>query len=191
MSGRYHDPLELLAELDELDAALVADRLGRVAWGEVQDLRWQVQTFGFHLAALEVRQHSEVHAAALAALRRGDLDGDLPGAPGVTAAEVLATFRAIADIQARFGPDAAGRYVISFTRSADDVLNVLALAGLAGSADPPAAITGGLPPGARLSTSSRCSSRPMPSRAAPPSSTRSWPTRPTGPISSRAATARR
>ena len=36
--------------------------------------------------------------------------------PGSRAAEVLATFRAIADAQARFGPAAAGRYVISFTR---------------------------------------------------------------------------
>ena len=70
VGGRYTDPAELLAELDELAAALVADRLGRVAWGEVQDFRWQVETFGFHLAALEVRQHSEVHAAALAAIRR-------------------------------------------------------------------------------------------------------------------------
>ena len=35
-------PTELLAELDELQDALAADGLGRVAWGEVQDLRWQV-----------------------------------------------------------------------------------------------------------------------------------------------------
>ncbi|MEO8229639.1 MAG: phosphoenolpyruvate carboxylase [Chloroflexota bacterium] len=146
ISGRYHDAAELLAELEEIMSALVVDRLGRVAWGEVQDLIWQVQTFGFHLAALEVRQHSEVHQAALGAIRRGDLDSDLPGAPGVTAAEVLATFRAMADAQARFGPAAAGRYVISFTRSAADVLAVLELAELAGAADPPAAATGGLAP---------------------------------------------
>ncbi len=144
--GRYTDPAELMRELDEIAAALVADRLGRVAWGEVQDFRWQVETFGFHLAGLEVRQHSEVHEAALEAIRRGDLETDLPGAPGVTAAEVLATFRAIADAQARFGPAAAGRYIISFTRSARDVLTVLELAALAGAADPPAAATNGFPP---------------------------------------------
>ena len=146
VGGRYTDPSELIAELDEVTAALVGDRLGRVAWGEVQDFRWQVETFGFHLAALEVRQHGDVHAAALAAIRRRDLDSELPGSPGVTAGEVLATFRAIADTQARFGPAAAGRYVISFTRSAADVLAVLELAGLAGSADPPAAATGGFAP---------------------------------------------
>ena len=146
IGGRYADPAELLSELDEIAAALDADRLGRIAWGEVQDFRWQVETFGFHLAALEVRQHSEVHEAALDAIRRGELERDLPGSPGVTAAEVLATLRAIADIQARFGPAAAGRYVISFTRRAGDVLDVLELAGLAGAADPPAALTSGFAP---------------------------------------------
>jgi phosphoenolpyruvate carboxylase len=147
IGGRYETPAQVLAELDEIAVALIADRLGRVAWGEVQDLRWQVETFGFHLAALEIRQHSAVHEAALAAIRRRDLESDLPGSPGVTAAEVLATFRAIADVQSRFGPEAAGRYVISFTRSAADVLAVLELAALAGAADPPATLTGGLAPG--------------------------------------------
>ena len=58
-------PTELDAELAELQDALVADGLERVAWGEVAELRWQVGTFGFHLASLEVRQHAAVHAAAL------------------------------------------------------------------------------------------------------------------------------
>ena len=55
-------------------------------------------------------------------------------ADGVTAAEVLETFRAIADIQARFGPEACQRYVISFTRGPQDVFDVLALADRAGLA---------------------------------------------------------
>ncbi len=64
----YADPAALLVELDELRDALVADGLGRVAHGELQDLRWQVESFGFHGLSLEVRQHSAVHAAALEAL---------------------------------------------------------------------------------------------------------------------------
>ena len=43
----------------------------RVAWGEVAELRWQLATFGFHLASLEVRQHSAVHRAALAVIEAG------------------------------------------------------------------------------------------------------------------------
>ncbi len=144
--GRYGSASDLLVELAELGDALAADRLGRVAWGELQDYRWQVETFGFHLAELEVRQHSQVHEAALAAIRRGDLDADLAAAPGVSAGEVLATFRAIADAQRRFGPEAAGRYVVSFTRSAADVLAVLELARLAGASEPPAGATAGFAP---------------------------------------------
>ena len=70
LTGRYESADELDAELAEIQEALVADGLGRVAWGEVQDLRWQLATFGFHLASLEVRQHSAVRRRALAALRR-------------------------------------------------------------------------------------------------------------------------
>ncbi len=104
----------------------------RVAYGEVQSMRWQVETFGFHALSLEVRQHSEVHAATLAAISDGVVLGERPVSNGVTAAEVLETYRAIADIQRRFGPQACQRYVISFTREAQDVYNVLELADYAG-----------------------------------------------------------
>jgi len=45
--------------------------------------------------------------------------------------EVLATFRAIGWIQDRFGVDACRRYVVSFTRSADDIAAVYELASYA------------------------------------------------------------
>jgi phosphoenolpyruvate carboxylase len=164
ISGRYNSPDQLLTEIDEIQRCLVADRLPRVAYGEVQDLRWQVETFGFHLAALELRQHSEVHLAALAALRGSgaahgragegvagdggrvpDLEREL--VEGVTAAEVIATFRAAAAVQRRFGEDACNRYVISFTHSHEDVSRVLDLAELAADPTIPAAATGGFAPG--------------------------------------------
>ncbi|HLK00818.1 MAG TPA: phosphoenolpyruvate carboxylase, partial [Streptosporangiaceae bacterium] len=94
------------------------------ARGELQNLIWQAQTFGFHLASLEVRQHSEVHARALSE-------------PGwAQAEEVLDTFRAIAWVQDRFGVEACHRYVVSFTRSARDIEVVYDLASHAVS-DPP------------------------------------------------------
>ena len=70
-SGHYDDPAELDRELVELQTALVDDGLPRLAWGEVAELRWQLATFGFHLASLEIRQHRDVHRAALEALRDG------------------------------------------------------------------------------------------------------------------------
>jgi len=130
----YATPTELLEEIEELQASLIEDGMTRVAYGEVQSLRWQVETFGFHALSLEVRQHSEVHAATLAAVSDGLLLGEQSVTNGVTAAEVLETFHAIADIQAQFGPQACQRYVISFTREAQDVFNVLELADHAGLA---------------------------------------------------------
>ena len=134
LTGRYASAAELDAELAELQEALVADGLDRVAWGEVAELRWQVGTFGFHLASLEIRQHAAVHAAALAAIRAG-APGTTEVAPGVTLEEVLGTFRAIAAAQARFGIEACHRYIISFTSSASDVTDVLELARLAAASD--------------------------------------------------------
>jgi phosphoenolpyruvate carboxylase len=156
ISGRYETPDQLLAEIDELQRCLVSDRLSRVAHGEVQDFRWQVETFGFHLASLELRQHTAVHDGAmemLAGIRAGDSLGLRDAlrtaeiVPGVTAGEVVATFRAAAAIQRRFGEEACRRYVVSFTRSANDIINVLELAEIASDASIPASSTGGLPPG--------------------------------------------
>ncbi len=146
-AGGYPDAATLDAELAALQGALAADGLARVAWGEVADLRWQLATFGFHLASLEVRQHAAVHRAALAALDAGAAP-DEEVAPGVALAEVLATFRAIARLQARFGVEACRRYVISFTTEAADVAAVLELARRAGEPEPfgrPAAALADLP----------------------------------------------
>ncbi len=146
--GRYDSPAQLIEELAELQECLVVDGLPRVGYGEIQDFRWQVETFGFHLASLEVRQHAEVHAAALGALLhvRGMTSPDLARelVPGVSPGEVLATFRAVAGIQRRFGEEACRRYVISFTRTAADVMAVLQLAELAAGAVVPSVATGGL-----------------------------------------------
>ncbi len=146
LTGRYDAADELDTELGELQEALAEQGLGRVAWGEVQDFRWQLATFGFHLAALEVRQHSAVHARALALLRSAPGSGSAghraEAAPGVLAVDVAETLRTLPTLQARYGPAAAERYVISFTDSADDVRAVFELAAIAGVAtDGP----GGLP----------------------------------------------
>jgi len=129
----HADPNELQAELEQLGVELAHRGLGRVADGELLDLRRQVATFGFHGLSLEIRQHSEAHTAALAATA-----DDEEVAPGVSAGEVLETFRAMSEIQADFGVDACRRYVISFTRSSRDALAILELAARACSnASPP------------------------------------------------------
>jgi phosphoenolpyruvate carboxylase len=117
----YGDPAGFLADLRLAQDSLAAAGAPRQAFGELQHLIWQAETFGFHLAELEVRQHSEVHARALAELDRGE-------PPSPQTQEVLATFRVIAWIQGRLGRQACRRYVVSFTRSARDIAAVYELA---------------------------------------------------------------
>ncbi len=126
----YPDCAAFLADLRLVQASLVRAGAARQAYGELQNLIWQAETFGFHAASLEVRQHSAVHARALAEIEAG-------GEASAQTAEVLATLRAIGWIQGRFGVDACRRYVVSFTRSADDVAAVYRLARLAVRSGPP------------------------------------------------------
>jgi phosphoenolpyruvate carboxylase len=131
--GAYEEPEAFLRDLDVLQRSLDAGEAPRLAWGELQHLRWQVETFGFHLASMEVRQHS----AVLTAARRELADADPGRRPSPATREVLATFRAIADIQARLGPKACERVIVSFTRSPDDLAGVLELARAAVPEGPP------------------------------------------------------
>src|SRR5689334_15126223 len=125
----YPGPAEFLADLRTVQESLAAAGAVQQAHGELQHLIWQAETFGFHLAGLEVRQHSEVHARALAELRAAGLPGYEPAAPwSPRTEEVLATFRAVAWVQDRYGVDACHRYVVSFTRSAADIAAVHELA---------------------------------------------------------------
>ncbi|MFW6639668.1 phosphoenolpyruvate carboxylase [Nocardiopsis algeriensis] len=116
-----------LDDLRTVQESLAAAGAVRQAYGELQHLIWQAETFGFHLAELEIRQHSEVHAAALAELREKGTDGPL----SERTREVLDTIRVISWIQERFGVEACRRYIVSFTRSAEDIAAVHELADLA------------------------------------------------------------
>jgi phosphoenolpyruvate carboxylase len=119
-----------MADLCSVQASLAGAGAPRQAYGELQHLIWQVETFGLHLAQLEVRQHSLVHANALAEVRAN-------GKLSAQTQEVLDTIGAIASIQARFGADACRRYVVSFTRNVDDLVAVYELAAHASGDRPP------------------------------------------------------
>lgn len=69
----YASPEEYTADLRLVRDSLVRGNAARLAHGELQHLIWQADTFGFHLASLEIRQHTDVHAEAL---RRLGIDPD-------------------------------------------------------------------------------------------------------------------
>ena len=123
----YRSADDFLADLRIVQRSLADAGAPRAAYGPVQTLIWQVETFGFHMVEMEFRQHSLVHTRALADVREHGRHGDL--APMTR--EVLDTFRAIGSIQKRYGEKMAHRYIISFTKSAQHVADVYELAQLA------------------------------------------------------------
>jgi phosphoenolpyruvate carboxylase len=140
----YGDAGAFLDDVRLVQSSLAAAGAARLAYGELQQLAWQAETFGFHLASLEVRQHAAVHAQALAelapgaagdaaALDRLAVDGwaEEPAEVSEPTREVLDTLRVMAELQARYGPEACRRYVVSFSRGAADLAAVRALGRLA------------------------------------------------------------
>ncbi|MGO1316582.1 MAG: phosphoenolpyruvate carboxylase [Cellulomonadaceae bacterium] len=115
---------DLLEDLLIVQRSLVAAGAQRAAYADLQQLIWQAQSFGFHLAELEIRQHAQVHSETLADVAEHGVDGPLSD----RSREVLDVFRAISTIQNRYGVLAAHRYIVSFTTSAEDLANVFELA---------------------------------------------------------------
>jgi len=160
----YRRAVELLVDLKLVRESLLADGERDLTPGRLAKLFRQVQVFGFHFAALDVRQHSERHASALAELLQvtGLLQGDyrsLDEAERVLLLEdllrdprilplhklnlsaetthILATFDAIVRAREEFGSNAITCYIISMARTLSDLLEVLFFCKEAGIPDLP------------------------------------------------------
>ena len=131
-SEAYGGADELAADLRAVSASLAAHRGMHAGQFGVRRLLRRVETFGFHLATLDVRQDARVHRAVLSRLESsppGPLSlRERGNAEDAEVARTLAVFRAIADCRARYGPSAIGPYIVSMAQNADDVLDVLQLA---------------------------------------------------------------
>jgi phosphoenolpyruvate carboxylase len=71
-SGAYPNPAALLADLDLIGRALKAERerepSSSISWTPLSRLRRKIEVFGFHLAKMDIRQHSDRHTEALSEL---------------------------------------------------------------------------------------------------------------------------
>jgi phosphoenolpyruvate carboxylase len=153
---------EFVSDLMVLHSSLIRNRGRRLAQTLIDPLLLEARTYGLHLQALDIRQHARVHAAAIAELAQTPGKNDvvilsearsaeskdpcissesppsspdnlqLPPALTPQTREVLNTFRAIAELKRVYVPEALPRYIISGVTCAEDVLNVLWLARLAG-----------------------------------------------------------
>jgi phosphoenolpyruvate carboxylase len=151
-NDRY-DPSWYLQDLQAVRASLEQSGFADVARGRVVRLMVLARTFGFHMGALDIRQHSSVHehtvAELLAAagvvadyreldesqrveLLERELRNPRPLLPPIVplsdvARETLATFDTIRTAQAR---DSAsiGSYIVSMTHGVSDLLEPMLLA---------------------------------------------------------------
>jgi phosphoenolpyruvate carboxylase len=150
----YRDSTEFSADIELIATSLRRHAGEHAGCFAVLRLQRRIATFGFHLARLDARQDSRVHALALSgalgalpdtaaaratllapyangecALPRRDVAAGSHVSDGdATFARMRAVFEAIAAARKRYGSAALGVYVISMAASVADVLAVLALA---------------------------------------------------------------
>ena len=130
----YTRAADLLSDLTILRNSLNEHHGHRLAQMLIDPLLMEVRTYGLHLQTLDIRQHARVHAAALAEISAWQVAEPLalPSALSEQTAEVLETFRTIAELKKTYVPESIRQYVISGATSTEDVLRVLWLARLGG-----------------------------------------------------------
>ncbi|AJY75311.1 phosphoenolpyruvate carboxylase [Paenibacillus beijingensis] len=151
---RYNSPAELKEDLLLIDRSLRAHYADYTADSVVQKLIRQVELFGFHMAALDIRQHSKEHENAMAeVLAKNNIESDfsalsedekiallerLLADPGKLTSddaeysestrECLDVFRTVYEAQQEFGTGCITSYLISMARGASDMLMVMVFA---------------------------------------------------------------
>jgi phosphoenolpyruvate carboxylase len=153
-----YDSPQLVSDLELIQNALrelhIVDDLGTKS---LQDALTQARVFGFHLVALDVRQHADVHRNVVAWLLKSagicddyqQLDEDHRVAvltaelgqhrslrpstyrPPEDVANAIRTFETIEKVR-RVDPKAFGSYIVSMTHDVSNILEVLLLARSAG-----------------------------------------------------------
>src|SRR5579863_4334255 len=143
----YQQPAQFRADIELIARSLLANRGAHAGYFAVRRLLARIDTFGFHLATLDLRANASVHHAVLAQglddpqwctrtpLERHArlveiLERDLGPSGGFDALgkRQLAVFDAILQSRHRYGADAVGLYIVAGAAGADDVLAPLVLA---------------------------------------------------------------
>jgi len=156
----YSSSAEFLDDLYLIRYSLMKNKGADLTSGTLKDLIRNGETFGFHLATLDIRQHKKIHSAAIAEIfaqslvsyssfsddeRLEWLTKAIYGRSTFTfkedtltdqSKEVFATFRTIKRALDEIDHRAIRSYIISMTESAADVLEVLFLMKLTGLYSP-------------------------------------------------------
>jgi phosphoenolpyruvate carboxylase len=155
----YESEHEFLADLNLIKQSLCQNGDESIAYDELQDLIRLVETFGFYLLQLDIRQESTRHSETVAELlQKLDLTANyleqseterfallvkllnIKSSPQINdeleltdnTAETFAVFKLMKRMMGEISDDLFGTYVISMTHEASHILEVLLLAKFAG-----------------------------------------------------------
>ncbi len=150
----YKFPSELTNDLSILQTELIDFGASEIAYSDVNDAIRIVNTFGFHLAKLDIRQNSRFHELALSQLMQAaQLNGDEflqqnlseklnfinielnSGRPfthpsmqlGNEAKATINSYKVLSEHIKRYGEEALGSLIVSMTRNVSDLLVVYLL----------------------------------------------------------------
>ena len=152
-TGEKYNCKSFISDLELLRRCLKESNMPRLAaTGHLADLVIRARTFGFHLTALDIRQHSKIHEEAVSQLlatggvctnysslteeeRLQILKRELknrrpllpPKAETAGAARVMLEVMELIAEAVEYDPDSIGSYIISMTDAVSDVLEVLLL----------------------------------------------------------------
>lgn len=154
----YANESGMLNDLYLIRDSLISHGDASSASSELQDLIRQVETFGFYLSNLDIRQESTIHSQTVTEVLK-QIDGTdyvkldensrletlanyINGSPGAIdkaqltdmSAETISVFEVMSKMRDEISPKTFGTYVISMTHAASHVMEVMFLAWLTGLA---------------------------------------------------------
>jgi phosphoenolpyruvate carboxylase len=133
-TSAYKNATEFSVDLSLARQSLSANGGERVARFLFDPLLRQVDTFGFYLHTLDVREHATVHKRALHEVANviAANEAALPPPPSKETVKLLDSMKMVSELKRSYPPEAIRSYVISGAQSASDVSALVALAELSG-----------------------------------------------------------
>ena len=139
----YKNTGELINDLEIMRTSLLANNGQLIATGLLERITRAISAFGLTHASMDIREHSDVHHQLLSqifsnltpVLINSQLDSkEQPNLENLdeSSDRCFKTFVAINELVDRFGPEVIESYIISMTKSADDVIAAVLIAKIAG-----------------------------------------------------------
>ena len=139
----YKNTGELINDLEIMRTSLLANNGQLIATGLLERITRAISAFGLTHASMDIREHSDVHHQLLSQIFSNltpvliNLQLDSKEQPNLenldeSSDRCFKTFVAINELVDRFGPEVIESYIISMTKSADDVIAAVLIAKIAG-----------------------------------------------------------